>query len=315
MQAMHIGQKKFRLSTSYPVSSLMAVICNGTTHLTDKETNLGEEFHHLLYNKHESHEKYGIVSYQQAKSQANQPDEIIQSRQSYNRMVKKSGNIDHHLTKSGFATEDFLNGKVLLACTQDSQTQTPYVFTDPLRDISYCMVADGVVGNSGLFMRLPGFIEWLDANCSEFLSSVNHDDAEYLFLWLIKCIQNCNHDVLAGLNKGLSMLNKYNIGGHFQLLFSNGAGLYAFSIMGGEAECQRKIAFKISRNIHNICSYTIRTCTETPGMGWTDIKEHNLYFFPTQGAMQVYANIDTNQYADSRFKTGLNWVCLSLLSC
>jgi len=317
-KAIQIGRKKQDLHSQHLSNAILGVICNGTTRLSDKETNLKAEFQNLIHPKKEHNHRFGTVNYLHPQNNllANQGKGISHSISHRDSLViKRSVAIEHPLLKSNFDTEDYSSGKIMLACTEEIQAQTPFLHTNALRDATYSMVSEGDIKKVNLLIRLTGFVDWLDANNPELLNSDNHVDAEYLFFWLVKCIQDNNGDVLSGLNKGLSMLNKYNVGGNCNILFSDGVGIYAYSNTSKNATNVRKISYKINRNVHNICSYVIKNCTETPGLDWTDVKEHNLYYFPTHGAIQVYANIDTNQYSDTKFKSGVNWACLSLLSC
>ncbi len=314
-RTMNFGRSNNKVNTHLNCS-ILAVAFNGTTRLSDKTTNVYDDLQMLYNSKNHSYDEYGIISYIDDIS-ANPYRLTISESDTYALESKDNyHSIKNRLASfQDFKQDEILNGKVILACTKRTASLSPYTFTDPLRNVTYTMVTDGEVEKNNLLLRLSGFVEWLDNNSPETLSSNTQDDIEYLFLWLVKSILQCNGDVLTGLHKGLSMLSKNNIGGHYNILFSDGNGVFAFSNNIKNSNVGNKLTYKISRNVHNIYCYVVKNCKETPELGWTDLKEHNLYYFPTHGAMQVYANIDTNQYSDTKFKAGVNWVCLSLLSC
>ena len=284
-------------------SSLLAVIKNNLNQVSDSDNKLDEELSKLVSNRNEYYNKCRVVSYSNKNQVLVYPIDTITKS-----LHQKAQDI-------GLNKEILQSSKITIACTTKSNSRTPFTFIDSLRDCTYSMISDGKVNKTNLLMRLTGFVEWLEQNRPETLSVDDIDDANYLFLWLVRNIQKCNGDVFSGLQKGLAMLNKSNVGGQFNLLFSDGNGVYAYTNINKVNEGDNKIAFNISRNVHNICSYSIKNCSEAPGLDWTIIKEHNLYYFPLQGAMQVYANIDNYQHPDTKFKTGVNWVCLSLISC
>jgi hypothetical protein len=286
--------------------STLAIIRNNVTQLADNENTPKEELKTLANQMDDLHNSLRIVSYLDNNTV-----------KTFNSENKESSTLKQHIihiAETGIETEMLTSGRILLANTVNSSIQAPYTFIDALRDCTFSMIIDGKVDQTSMLMRLSGFVEWLEINRADALKSENMDEMNYLFCWLIKSIQNCNGDVFAGLHKGLSMLNKNNVSGQFNFLFSDGNGVYAYTNINKDSKSVKKLFYKISRTVHNIGSYVVKNSSDSPGTGWNIVKEHNLYYFPTQGAMQVYSNIDSNQY-DTKFKAGVNWVCLSLLSC
>ena len=150
----------------------------------------------------------------------------------------------------------------------------------------------------------------------EYINSTDHTGGEYLFLWLVKIIKDHQGTVLSGLYKGLYALRLLSHqDNQINLFFSDGTGVFAYTNnIDPYGAVKHVMAYKISRTVDNICSYQIRSCKANPGIEWTVLKEHSLYYFPTQGAMQVFINIDCAQYADVHFRPVQNWACFSILA-
>lgn len=315
VKALNLGKRNMK-NEPRESSSILAIISNGKNQLFEKHANIKEELLHLINISGEHYDRYDVLCYQNDNKVIKLPiadgDKHINP---VNTEACKPTKVSTDESMSDLECEDNSMFKTIMASASDYSTQPLYTFIDKLRDVTYSMIIEGEVPKSTSLLRLSGFVDWLDINNSETLDSTENSDKKYIFLWLVKCIQGCNGDVVSGMNRGLSVLGKNNIGGHFNVIFSDGKSVCAYSNQSSESFLSKKLIYRISRNVQNICSYTIKSSHETPGLGWSDIKTHNLYCFPSQGAMQVYANIDTNQYSDNKFRTGVNWVCLSLLSC
>ncbi len=308
--------------------SISAIACNGTTILQDSDSGFAEEITWLLTSGREYADGYGAVYYHdsdydkhhyQLLCQPANPDKVKVS----NHILKTNANITNHSSFEGF-TEDAKkkSGKVLMAYTKKQhgkikpESNAPYHYTDDSSKVTYSMIHHGTLDKDMLLLRLPGFVDWLNANRKEMLNKELFSDSEYLFMWFIKNIYACQGDVLSALQKALTILNNNAIQGQINIVFSDGTGIYAYTNENNShSENSINIAYKISRTIQNICSYKVRSGKSNPGLGWTTLKEHSLYFFPTQGAMLVYIDIDKVKEAELKFQPGYNWVTFSLMVC
>jgi len=134
----------------------------------------------------------------------------------------------------------------------------------------------------------------------------NYIDSDYLFLWLVMYIENNNGDVKLGLVEGLSALTAKNISGQINILFSDGTGVYAYS---NNSDATHKMSYKSQQSIyHYIRSYN---AVES---NWTQLDSHNLYYFPTQGQMEITYNADNCVPASFALKQGLNWISFPVLN-
>jgi hypothetical protein len=138
-------------------------------------------------------------------------------------------------------------------------------------------------------------------------------DSDYLFLWLVMHIEECDNNVRDGLVAGLSALVTHNISGHKNIFFSDGNGVYAYTNeMDYTQGNQHLMSFKANEGSLDLISYLIRSSNAIEA-GWTPFEAHNLYYFPTQGQMEVTYNADISVPVRFELKQGLNWVGFPVL--
>ena len=133
----------------------------------------------------------------------------------------------------------------------------------------------------------------------------NYVDSDYLFLWLVKYIEDNAGDVKRGLVEGLTALTTNNIDGQKNILFSDGTGVYAYS---NNIDAIHKMSYKSLQSIYHY----IRS-SGTVESDWTSLSTHNLYYFPTQGQMEITYNADNCVTASFALKQGLNWIGFPVL--
>ena len=130
-------------------------------------------------------------------------------------------------------------------------------------------------------------------------------DSDYLFLWLVKFIEENDGDVRSGLVEGLTALNNNNIYGQVNIIFSNGTGVYAYS---NNLDATHKMSYKTQQTIYHY----VRSSAQVEN-GWTPFQLHNLYYFPTQGQIEITYNADNSVPASFALKQGLNWICFPVM--
>jgi hypothetical protein len=326
LHSLHQAENKEEIKGLSETTLFCSVVCNGKSKLTDKAINLKQEtqwlkditnehkdnFKAIIYYEHDSGDK--VTS---GNSHDNDPAQLQCQNNKHAHLVKDISKVLSAIEKSKVK-----NDKILLACTvknpknELSEMIPPYTYYDRLRDRFYSMVIEGKLENINLMLRLPGFIDWLNVNRPEMLYNDCFQSSEYLMLWLVKCIQNSNGDILDGLRSGLTAIFNHKIGGQFNLLFSDGSGVFAFSNEYDSKKEKGNISYKIIRDEQTIFSYILRN--NHPSLNdseWIHIRYKSLYYFPVQGALQNYINIDIATQPEAKLNKCMNWVCLALLSC
>lgn len=133
----------------------------------------------------------------------------------------------------------------------------------------------------------------------------NYVDSDYLFLWLVKHIEDSGGVVKSGLVNGITALRSYSISGRKNFLFSDGSGVYAYT---DSDVLSHKMSYKSVQTVyHYIRSYDdIET-------GWTAIDPHHLYHFPTQGSREITYYADNGVPLIVDLKRGLNWISFPVI--
>lgn len=130
-------------------------------------------------------------------------------------------------------------------------------------------------------------------------------DSDYLFLWLVKFIEENDGDVRGGLVEGLTALNTYNIDGQVNIIFSDGTGVYAYS---NNLDTTHKMSYKSQSTIYHY----VRSSNLVEN-DWTPFLLHHLYYFPTQGQIEITYNADNCVPASFTLKQGFNWISFPVL--
>ena len=130
-------------------------------------------------------------------------------------------------------------------------------------------------------------------------------DSDYLFLWLVKYIEENEGDVRSGLVDGLTALNTYDIDGQVNIIFSDGTGVYAYS---NNLDATHKMSYQSQQTIYHY----VRSSSQVEN-GWTPFLLHHLYYFPTQGQVEITYNADNSVHANFALKQGLNWISFPVL--
>jgi hypothetical protein len=315
--------KTQEMTQSLNKTNLSAIICCGKTKFSDKECCLKDEINWLQKNKTSRFENYRAVLCHPAEDNINKHDfpGISVPPIIINKPVSQLGTVNPTIMPDSIIPPGQLNNsKIFMACSvrkttvKKTEINPPYTFHDRSRNVYYSMLIDNEPDDVNLFFRLSGFVDWLSLYKPELLFSKEANNSEYLFYWLIKNIQEANHDVLNGLYKGLNTTSNQNIGGPFNLLFSDGSGVYAYSWKSDSVKQGKTISFRINRNEHNIFSYVLRNSSEHDDLDWIHLKANSLYYFPPRGALQNYLNIDIPSRAEVKLKKCMYWTCLSLMS-
>jgi hypothetical protein len=180
----------------------------------------------------------------------------------------------------------------------------------------YSFAHHGTVDKWGMY-NIPSFQNWLSnydiqnilagnpTYYSVYESVDDYVDSDYLFLWLVKHIEDNGGDVKLGLVEGLTALTTNNIDGQKNILFSDGSGVYAYSNHINDAH---RMSYKSLQSIYHY----IRS-SGTVESDWTSLPIHNLYYFPTQGQMDITFNADNCVPASFALKQGLNWISFPVL--
>jgi hypothetical protein len=304
-------------------SEMSAVICVGKTKLSDKECCLKDEINWLQKSKPSGLENYRAVLCHPAEDNISNDDFPITAVPP---IIVNNQSIQFGNTTSQFIPDSIIqpgqmnNSKIFMACSVNNnrkssfQVAPPYVYHDKCNNIYYSMLIDNEPDNDNLFFRLSGFVDWLGLYKPELLFSKESKVSEYLFYWLIKNIEETDNDVLNGIYKGLNTISNQTIGGPFNLLFSDGSGVYAYSAKSDLAKPGKTISFRINRNEHNIYSYIIRNSEEHEDIDWIHLKANSLYYFPTRGALQNYIKIDAPSHAEIKLRKCMYWTCLSMMT-
>lgn len=133
----------------------------------------------------------------------------------------------------------------------------------------------------------------------------NYVDSNYLFLWLVKHIEDNNGDVKCGLVSGLTALATNYISGQKSIIFSDGTGVYAYS---NNNDATHRMSYKSQQSVYHY----VRSYTTVPS-GWNPLELHHLYYFPAQGQMDITYNADNSVPASFALKQGLNWIGFPVL--
>jgi len=181
-----------------------------------------------------------------------------------------------------------------------------YTFYNSKRDVFYSMAFNGEISSLDSLIRQNGFVEWISKNKPELLYDKNCDVSEFLFFWLIKCIVTNDIDTLDGLRTGMSSLLNQSFKGHYNLLFADGTGVYAFSYNLGNNSDYCALSYKINRDEFNILSYQISSNKHDDN--YIVMKENNVYYFPSRGALQRYVNLSPMKQQYTKVDQCLNYV-------
>lgn len=308
--------------------TVTGIVCSGITLLRSPESGFKDELAWLIHNCREHTDGYGAVYYHETDydkhhyqllgrlphPEANHPTHHI--------IRQDSGNSQRAKLDAFAALACQKSGKVMMAYTRkihhdnDLATSAPYTFTDISSQITYSMIHHGSVDKDQLLLRLPGYVEWLRTFHPQMLDKENFDDSHYLFMWLVRNICAHKGDVVSGLQQALIVIHNNALPGQINILFSDGTGIYAYTNdNSNHASSGIRMAYKISRNVHNICSYKVRSSKAQHQPDWTTLKEHSLYFFPTQGAMLVYVDIDIITTPVRKVQPSYQWAAFSLMAC
>lgn len=182
----------------------------------------------------------------------------------------------------------------------------------------YSFSHHGTVGQADIkkMLRVPSFQIWLwwhdfynalNGNPSTYADSsaiANYVDSDYLFLWLIKHIEENSWNVKNGMVSGLTGLESFSIDGQKSILFSDGTGVYAYT---NDTDNFHKMSY-----FEDSTSYKVRS-TNNIVSGWTQLGLHHLYYFPAQGEKEIVYNADGCEVASFAIKAGLNWVCFPVI--
>lgn len=132
-------------------------------------------------------------------------------------------------------------------------------------------------------------------------------DSDYIFLWLIKHIEDHEWNVRNGVVGGLRALNVNNIIGPsstLNIMFSDGNGVYAFT---NGASDTHKLSYSDSSTNFKIRSYN------TVDTNWTELASNTLYYFPVHGNIEKTYGVLQSDQVNYPLKAGLNWVCFPIL--
>jgi hypothetical protein len=303
---------------------MTAVICSGKAKLSDKECCLKDEINWLEKNKSGGFESYRAIL---VNSTVYEKGEDNLSRVADPPIITLS-NLDSCVEPpskqiddiSGNHISQLQNSQIYMAYSvnrtleKKAKVNPPYTFHERNSNVYYSMLIDTESDDLNLLFRLSGFVEWLGLYKPELLFSQETNASEYLFYWLIQNIMETGGDLLNGLYKGLNTLSNHKIGGLFNLFFSDGTGVYAYSAKEECHNCIKTISFRINRDEHNIFSYVLRNSEDPDELDWIHLKANSLYYFPTRGALQNYLNINTPIRSEVKLKKCMYWNCLSLMS-
>ena len=140
---------------------------------------------------------------------------------------------------------------------------------------------------------------------SDSTTIANYVDSDYLFLWLIKHIEENGWNVKSGLVSGLTALRSLNIQGMKSIFFSDGTGVYAYT---NESDSTHKMSY-----IEDSASFKVRSTVQV-ATGWTQFSLRHLYYFPVQGEMSIVYHADGSEVASFPVKVGLNWVSFPVIN-
>lgn len=315
------GTKNSSYRKRHPMS---AVISCGKSRLSDKECCLKDEINWLEKNKSGGFECYRAIL---VNSTVYEKGENNFSRVADPPIITLS-NLDSCVEPPSKQIDDISedhisqlqNSQIYMAYSvnktleKKAKVNPPYTFHERTSNVYYCMLIDTEPDDLNLLFRLSGFVEWLGLYKPELLFSQETNASEYLFYWLIQNIMETGGDVLNGLYKGLNSLSNHKIGGLFNLYFSDGTGVFAYSAREDTRNGNKTISFRINRDEHNIFSYVLRNSEDHGELDWIYLKANSLYYFPTRGALQNYLNIDTPFRSEIKLKKCMYWNCLSLMS-
>lgn len=299
-------------------SNLSALVSCGRYLLSDAECGLQDEINWLSINKTAEIENYRAVICSQhdntdvsgsdppvviAEVFSKEPLEALQEDPAFAFKLNSLSNATVFLAGSLIKTDDF-----------DLFEHTPYTYFDRDRNLHYTMLMDCEPDVADLFFHLPGFVDWLGKHRPELLFNRDARPSEYLFYWLIMNILEPGTELPDGLYRGLAIISDHNLGGLFNLLFTDGTGVYAFSGKAGFVPGNKTIAFRINRDEHNIYSYVLRNTEDHQDVDWIHLKANSLYYFPTHGTLQIFPHFNPQQQSESAQKHSLNSSYLSNLS-
>jgi hypothetical protein len=300
------------------VRLLSALVSCGSYRLADAECGLGDELNWLSINKTDN-----IVSY---RAVVCYPDAVSDDGVSAPPLV-----LDGFLNQEATETEpappsselnlmNLQTATVFLAGSLDSSSEPnlprhpPYSYLDAARNIHYSMLIDCEPEVGDLFFQLPGFVDWLGKNKPDLLFSRSAQASEFLFYWLLSNILEPGTDLQNGLFRGIEIISNHNLGGLFNLLFSDGTGIYAFSGKGSGVSAGKTICFRINRDEHNIFSYILRNTEDHQDLDWIHLQTNCLYYFPTHGTLQIFSHFKAQPQAETDPAKNLSSGYLSNLS-
>ncbi len=182
---------------------------------------------------------------------------------------------------------------ILISCynqasADNDETIPIYSYQNSLSGTYYSMTVNNRIPATNSMMRDRSFTAWLDQNKPNIIEKSNSTGAEFLFLWMVKNIAECDGCLIDGIRQGLSSLTIHNIGGQLSFLFTDGNGIYAYSGKGHSTEKKHRILYKVIRYDYNKYSYILSNQHQADDLDWICIPENWIYYFPVRGCIQQF---------------------------
>lgn len=343
----------FVTTTQIFACAMTAVVCNGTHELYESMCGLGNgysdgESYWLKQRGSSNPDGHGMVYYHKSGLSGHShnileyenPIDTV-TPNGNNHLYRKIGNLASNSTNLERFVINAKNkqGKLYIGHVRkrDSNSNEPTGVFAPFfyRSITtvegvpdttdYSFAHHGSVDKEAM-LGVSGFQSWLEnfdiqniLNGTPTYYSVEDSinvyvDSDYLFLWLVMYIEESANNIRNGLVVGLTALNSYYIEGNKNILFSDGDGVYAYTnemdynITGGK----HLMSYKAVEYNSQIFSYLIRSYDNYEST-WIPFVAHDLYYFPTQGQMEVTYNADISVPVSFTLKQGLNWISFPVL--
>lgn len=309
--------------------AMTAVVGNGTTMLTDQMA-WHDEASWLQGTSHTNNDGWGACYYHASGYAQHHyqllpvDDNSFPSRSDHYYRTDTNIGAPQSPTVGGYSNwAQSEQGKILLAHARNASSGepsgafAPFIYHSEAENIDYSFAHHGEVPKHSMINDIPGFADFLisydyENNTNYFSSPNSNVDSAYLFLWIMQNIGENDGDVKLGIAAALNEI-AYDRRYQINILLSDGDGVYAYT---NNRDSGHRMGY-VNDTSDNELSYLVRSW-KAPVLSWaegsfTSIDTHHLYYFPTQGQMEITHNVDKSIPASFALKPGLNWIGFPVL--
>jgi len=312
-----LNENEIKDSCQWSHCIMSSIVYKGASSELQEESYLNEEINEM-HRKDNGHLFKVIIYQMQEKDDVNDqsPKESASKLVTDSQLAQNKVQIltDISNVMSALQEKQEVSEKIVLAYSaldylkDEYRKYPPYLFKDNSTDTSYSMLIDNEVIDVRSLLNSSKLLNWLKQHTPSIFSKGNISNSEVLFYWFVYNIQANGNDSVIGLYNALTILNNQKIGGQFNLLFSDGVSVFAFSKRDVGLYRQETIVYKLIRTEQNNFSYILRSFRKPDDFDWINIKPNSLYYFPVQYSKMNYIDLDNRNNADILVNKCMSWV-------